>query len=148
MARTALAAQKASGAAAGPIVQFRAAGAARDLRLFEIGVFAASAVSGDVGIGRPAAVAVTPATPIGPTAAGNSYDNVSGAGTALIDTTWATAPTSPATFWRRATLPATIGAGVIWTFPAGIVVPAGGAIVLWQFTAAAVTYNAYFDFDE
>jgi hypothetical protein len=66
MAHTSLAGSKASGAAAGPIVQFRAAGGARDVRVFEVGVFAATAVAGEVGIGRPAAIAVTPATPIGP----------------------------------------------------------------------------------
>jgi hypothetical protein len=43
-------------------------------------VFAATAVAGEVGIGRPAAIAVTPATPIGPVASGGGYDNVSGAG--------------------------------------------------------------------
>lgn len=146
--RTALAFSKASGAAAGAIAQFRAASGSRDVRVFELGVFAATAVAGEVGLGRPAALAVTPATPVGPAASGQSYDNVGGAGAAQWDTTWATAPTSPATFWRRAQLPATIGAGVIWTFPTGIVVPAAGALVLWQFSALAVTYDAYIDFDE
>lgn len=147
MARSAISVQKASGAAAGPVVQFRAAGAARDARVFEIGVFAVTAVAGEVGIGRPAAIA---GTPTGGTAvaSGQGYDNVAGAGAAVVDTGWTTPPTSPTTFWRRAMLPATIGAGVIWTFPTGLVVPASGAFVVWQFTTAAVTYDVYFDFDE
>lgn len=150
MAHTSLAGTKASTAAAGPIVQFRAANAARDVRVFEIGIFAATAVAGEVGVGRPAAIAVTPATPIGPQASGQAYDNVSGAGSALIDTTWGTAPTAPAIPWRRYGLPATIGAGIVWNFQSvgGLVVPAGGALVLWQYSALAVTYDFHFDFDE
>jgi hypothetical protein len=148
VAHTSLAGSKASGAAAGPIVQFRAAGAARDVRVFEVGVFAATAVAGEVGIGRPAAIAVTPATPVGPIASGNGYDNVSGAGSALVDTTWATAPTAPAIPWRRYPIPGTIGAGIVWTWPEGIVVPAGGALVIWQYSALAVTYDWHFSIDE
>jgi hypothetical protein len=148
MARTSLAGTKASGAAAGPIVQFRAAGAARDVRVFEIGIFSATAVAGEVGIGRPAALAVTPATPIGPAASGQSFDNVTGAGAALLDTTWATAPTAPAIPWRRYPIPASIGAGIVWQFPTGIVVPAAGALVLWQYSALAVTYDFHLEFDE
>lgn len=150
MARGSLAGSKASTAAAGPIVQFRAAGAARDVRVFEIGIFAATAVAGEVGVGRPAALAVTPATPIGPLASGQSYDNVVGAGAALVDTTWATAPTAPAIPWRRYPIPASIGAGIIWQWPSpgGLVVPAGGALVLWQYSVLAVTYDFHFEFDE
>ena len=148
MAHTSLAGSKASTAAAGPIVQFRAAGGARDVRVFEVGVFAATAVAGEVGVGRPAAIAVTPATPIGPVAAGGGYDNVSGAGNALVDTTWATAPTAPAIPWRRYPIPATIGAGIVWQWPEGIVVPAGGALVIWQYSALAVTYDWHFAIDE
>jgi hypothetical protein len=148
VAHTSLAGQKASTAAAGPIVQFRAAGAARDVRVFEVGVFAATAVAGEVGVGRPAAIAVTPATPIGPVASGGGYDNVSGAGNALIDTTWTTAPTAPAIPWRRYPIPATIGAGIVWQWPEGIVVPAGGALVIWQYSALAVTYDFHFSIDE
>ena len=148
MAHTSLAGTKASAAAAGALVQFRAAGAARDARVFEIGVFAATAVAGEVGVGRPAAIAVTPATPIGPVASGGGYDNVSGAGAALIDTTWGTAPTAPAIPWRRYPIPATIGAGIVWTWSEGIVVPAGGALVIWQYSALAVTYDFHVYFDE
>lgn len=145
--RTSLSTQKASAAAAGAIVALRT-GAARDIRVFEIGVSAVTAVAGEVGLGRPAAAGVTPGTPTGPTAAGNAHDSASVVGTTLIDASWGTAPTSPATFWRRFQLPGSIGAGVIWSFPGGIVVPTSATIVLWQFSTAAVTYDVYFDFDE
>lgn len=116
--------------------------------MFEIGVFSATAVACEVGIGRPAAIAVTPATPIGPVASGQSFDNVMGAGAALVDTTWGTAPTVPAIPWRRYPIPATIGAGIVWQFPGGIVVPAAGALVIWQYSALAVTLDWHFEIDE
>lgn len=147
MARTGLATQKISGAAAGAIVALRA-GSARDVRVFEVSVFAATAVSGTVGLGRPAAQGITPGTATGPIAQGNGYDNSSLVGTTIIDASWGTAPTAPAIYWRRVVLPATIGAGVIWTFPSGIVVPTSGSITLHQISALAVTYEVSFEFEE
>ena len=145
--RTSLAAQKVSGAAAGALVALRTGGA-RDVRVFEVGVFVGSAVAGTVGLGRPAAQGVTPTVLTGPTAQANSHDSASLVGTTVIDGTWATAPTAPATYWRRAALPATIGAGVIWTFPLGITIPTSSSIVIHQISTAAVTYEVYFEFDE
>lgn len=145
--RTSLSTQKVTTAAAGPIVALRS-GSARDIRVFEVGISAVTAAAGEVGLGRPAAAGVTPGTATGPIAAGNSYDSASVVGTTIIDASWATPPTAPTVAWKRFQLPATIGAGVIWTFPTGIVVPTSGTIVLWQFSAAAVTYDVYFDFDE
>jgi hypothetical protein len=148
MARAGIAVSKASGAAAAGVVAFRAANANRDARIYEIGIFASTAVSGTVGIGRPATAGTSSAS-TGPVAANMGYDNVAGAGTAVVDTAWSVAPTAPAIPWKRAVLPATIGAGVIWTFPVPLVVPAnGGTIIVWQFSAAAVTYEISFDFDE
>jgi hypothetical protein len=45
-------------------------------------------------------------------------------------------------------LPATIGAGVIWTFEDGLVIPVSSYLVLWQYSALAVTYSCYFVYDE
>jgi hypothetical protein len=45
---------------------------------------------------------------------------------------WGTAPTAPTNFLRRVTLPATIGAGIIWTFPRGLVIPVSSSIVIWN----------------
>jgi hypothetical protein len=146
MPRTALASQKATTAAAGPIVALRAS-SSRDVRVFEVGVFIGSAVSGTVGIGRPATAGTSSAS-VGPVAQGFAYDNQNLVGTTVLDTTWSAAPTAPAAPWRRAVLPGTIGAGVIWTFPSGIVIPTSGTIILWQFSTAVVTYECYFEFDE
>jgi hypothetical protein len=136
-----------------PICSLRAANANRDARLFEMGVFVATAQTADVQFGRPA-TAGTATTSVGPQASGFGLDNVAGAGNVVVDTVWTTTPPTAiaaTNVWRRAFLPATIGAGVIWTFPEGIVVPAnGGSVCLWQNTAGAATqtYNVYFDFDE
>jgi hypothetical protein len=134
-----------------PICALRAANATRDCVLYEVGIFVATTNSADVGLGRPA-TAGTATTSTAVVAAGNGHDNVSGAGTVVIDTAWTTtAPTIPAVFWRRASFPATVGAGVIWTFPSGIIIPAnGGTVVLWQNTAGAATqtYTVYFDYEE
>lgn len=148
MARTGIAVSKASGAAAGAVVALRAANANRDARLFEISVFAGTAVAGTVGIGRPASAGTSSAS-TGPIAQAMGYDNQALVGTAVVDTAWSSAPTAPTIPWKRAVLPATIGAGVIWTFPDGIIVPAnGGTIIVWQFSTAAVTYEVAFEFDE
>lgn len=148
MARTGLAVSKASGAAAAGVVALRAANANRDCRIFEISVFAETAVAGTVGIGRPATAGTSNANS-GAIASGAGYDNTTGAGAALIDTGWSVAPTAPTIPWKRAALPATIGAGIIWTFPQGIVVPAnGGTVIVWQYSAAAVTYSIAFEIDE
>lgn len=143
MARYDLAATKTSGAAAGMICQLRTA-AARDARIFEIGVFATTAVSGSVGLIRPSAVGAT-FTSVGP---GGANDPVSNVGVALIDTAATTPPTVGTVYMRQVTLPATIGAGVIWTFPEGLLVPVSASMALWQTSALAVGYAVYFAYDE
>lgn len=55
-----------------------------------------------------------------------------------------TAPTVPAQFFRRASLAAVIGVGIIYTFPRGLVLPAGGqALCVWNIT----TNSAVVDID-
>lgn len=143
MARYEIGFQKVTGAAAGMIVQLRTAGA-RDARLWEVGISASTAVSGTVGLIRPSAVGATFTS----TGTGQPEDNIAGAGAAVIDTAATTPPTIGTTYMRRITLPATIGAGVIWSFPNGVVVPTSASIALWQITAAAVTYDGYVCFEE
>jgi hypothetical protein len=135
---------KAALAAAGLIGQLRA-GAARDLRVFEIGLFATTAVAAEFGLIRPTAVGATFTS----TGVGAALDNASTAGVAVVDTAATTAPTIGTNYMRRIQLPATIGAGVIWTFPLGINVPVSTSLALWQITAAAgPAVDGYFDYDE
>jgi hypothetical protein len=109
--------------------------AAIGYRLLELGMSINAATASVYGYGRPAAIGVTPTTPVavlaedgGNTTAGNST-------TALA---WGTAPTAPTNFLRRVSLPATVGAGIIWTFPRGIVVLKALTSVLWNITANSV----------
>lgn len=143
MARYSLAATKTSTAAAGMICQLRT-GASRDLRIWEIGVSATSAASGTVALVRPSAVGATFTS----TSTGQIEDYSSNAGVAVIDTAATTAPTIGPTYLRQITLPATIGAGVIWSFPCGLSVPVSASMALWQTSAAAVGYAVYFVYDE
>jgi hypothetical protein len=136
--------QVAKSAAAGPIATLVASSTSRpDVR--EIGLFATTAVSGTIGIGRPAAVGVTPTmTPLG-----QATDQADPAATCALVTTFGTAPTAPSVFMRRITLPAVIGAGVVWTWePQALNVPASGNLVIWQISTAAVTYDLYVKWEE
>jgi len=143
MARYNIGVQKTTGAAAGLLCQLRS-GAARDLRVWEIGVFSTTAVAGEVGLIRPTAVGATFTS----SAVGAAEDNASTAGVAVVDTAAGTAPTIGTNYMRRIQLPASIGAGVIWTFPIGINVPISSSLALWQISAAAVTYDVYFCYEE
>jgi hypothetical protein len=105
------------------------AGSNLGYRLLEFGLSINAASASVFGIGRPAATGITPTSPQtvlaedgGNTAAGNTT-------TALA---WGTGPTVPANFFRRVSLPATIGAGIIWTFPRGIIVLKTLSTVLWN----------------
>jgi len=61
---------------------------------------------------------------------------------------WSVAPTVPAQHLRRISLPATIGAGVIWTFPRGLVLAAAGTMLVWNITANSASTNVWVVADE
>jgi hypothetical protein len=105
------------------------AGANLGYRMLECGISINAATASVFGFGRPAAIGITPTSPVtvlaedgGNTAAGNTT-------TALA---WGTAPTAPTNFFRRVSLPATVGAGIIWTFPRGVIVLKANTSVLWN----------------
>lgn len=114
--------------------------------LREIGFFCNAATSSSVGLGRPAAIGVTPTSPI----TGLQVDSADAAPGGTTAIAWGTAPTVPANFLRRVVLPATIGAGLIWTFNRGeLVIPASNSLVLWNFGAStASVLAAYFVWEE
>ena len=103
-------------------------------RVMEIGIWMAAATASVVGIGRPGAIGVTPTSPQTVLA----EDPGEPVGTVTTALAWGTGPTVPANFFRRANLPATIGAGVILTFPRGLIVPVSGSIVNWNISATGV----------
>ena len=136
-----------SGAAAhaiGEIIPATLATAKRPPEIREIGIFSQSGVAAIVGIGRPAAIGVTPATETTVQAA-HSIDTI--AGNTVVAASWGTAPTAPSPLMRRADLQAVQGAGIIWTWLPGEFVLWSGAtintIVVWQASAVAVTYDLY-----
>lgn len=136
-----------SGAAAhsiGEIIPATLATGKRPPEIREIGIFNQSGVAAIVGIGRPAAIGITPGTLV-TVQADESFDTI--AGNTTIAGSWATPPTAPATFMRRADLQAVQGSGVIFTWlPGEFVLWSGAAIntiVLWQISASAVTYDIY-----
>jgi hypothetical protein len=87
------------------------------------------------GLGRPAALGITPGT-ITTFVRDNSNDP---ACVTTLNLTWGTSPTAPTTFHRRTNTAATIGVGIVWTFPAGLTVPVSGALVNFNVTATVAT---------
>jgi hypothetical protein len=132
-----------TGAAAGPIAAFIASASAKpDLR--EIGLFAATAVSGTILIGRPAANVTTTTTMLG-----QALDPGDPAATCSLTTVLPTAGTVPANPFRRFVLPATIGAGIVWVWGINeLSVAASAQLTLWQTSTAAVTYTYYAKWEE
>lgn len=100
------------------------------LKILEIGVFLAAATASVFGLGRPQAIGITPTTPVD--LLPEDPNDVIASGVVQSALAWGTGPTVPTAFSRRISLPATIGTGVIWTFPEGLVIPVSKSIVLWN----------------
>lgn len=132
-----------TGAAAGPIAAFIASASSKpDIR--EIGIFAATAVSGTVVLGRPAANVTTTTTMLG-----QALDPSDPAATCSLTTVLPTAGTIPANPFRRFVIPAAIGAGVVWVWGINeLAVASSAQLLLWQTTTAAVTYTYYVKWEE
>ncbi len=120
-----------SGAAASEII----AGANTAYRMLEFGLTINAATASVYGLGAPAAKGTTPATSSLVIAedAGNTT-----AGNTQVALSWTTGPTLPTNFLRRVSLPATIGSGIVWTFPRGRTTLKAVTDVLWNFTAGSV----------
>ena len=102
--------------------------------LMEMDVFLAAATASTYGVGRPAAIGSSPTSPITVLA----EDSGAPAGTVQTALAWGTGPTAPTNFFRRIALPATIGTGVIWTFPRGLLIAISSSIVLWNLATNGV----------
>jgi len=97
----------------------------------EIGVFCETAVATSVGLVRSATTG-TPST------SALVQAQVIGTGQTNIDTAWSAAATVATVYMRQIVLPATIGAGIIWTFgPKDLLVQNGATtqLMLWNFGA-------------
>jgi hypothetical protein len=119
---------------------------AKDMRIWEVAVYLSggTATATDVGLGRPAAISLTPTTVV-PQAEDPSFAAANCTGQVAASTK----PTSPTLFLRRFGIPATVGAGIIWTFPFGLIVASGPLeLVVWNIGASTSTFSGYFVYDE
>lgn len=121
------------------------AAAANSPRVMELFLNLGAATQSAYGIGRPGndgSVAQTSGLALLPENLGDP------AGQTTTAIAWGTAPTVPTTFLRRATLPGTVGAGVIYTFPRGLVLAVTKGICLWNITANSASTNVHVVCDE
>lgn len=96
-----------------PLVAIRAP-AAEVGRLLELGITLDAATVTKIGLARATAVSVTPAT----TKPGrNTVPGAPDSGTVLVSS-WATPPTISTNYLRQVIIPAAVGAGIVWSWPA------------------------------
>jgi len=127
-------ANRTSGVTSATATQEIRTAAADRAAIMEIGLTINAATASVFGLGTPAAIGVTPTAPVTVLA----EDTGSPAGTVTTALAWATGPTVPANFFRRVSLPATIGAGIIWTFPRGLMIAISSSKVLWNIVTGSV----------
>jgi hypothetical protein len=108
-----------------------------------MGIWLNAATQSPIGIGRPQAIGVTPTSPVTVLA----EDPAESTGLTQTALAWATPPTVPLNFFRRLNIAAAIGAGVILTFPRGIVIAAGASLVTWNIAAVSLA-DIYIVVDE
>jgi hypothetical protein len=123
-------------------LEVRAAAANRP-RLLETGIWLNAATQSPIGLGRPQAIGNTPTSPVTVLA----EDPAESTGLTQTALAWGTAPTVPLNFFRRLNIAAAIGAGVLLTFPRGIVIAAAGSLVAWNITAVSL-YDCHIVVDE
>jgi hypothetical protein len=109
--------------------------------LLEFGLIQVTGTAQSIGLGRPA----TAGTPTGPVLF-QQDDPADAPAVVNGHITWSAQPTAPTVFHRRWNSAATIGVGVIWTFPRGFIIPVSSSLVSWNITTAvAMDINAVLD---
>jgi len=111
--------------------------------VLEAGIFMGAATASTYSLGRPAAAGVTPTSPVLLLA----EDPASPAATVNSALAWGTSPTNPTNDLRRWASPATIGTGVIFTFPRGLLIAISSNFVLQNLATNGVV-DSYFVVDE
>ena len=104
-------------------------------RLMECGISQNAATAGVYGLGRPGAIGITPTSPQNAVAEDDASAPTS---LSTVAVAWGTGPTVPTNFNRRISCTATIGVGVIWTFPRGLDIAVSSSIVIWIIATAPV----------
>ena len=103
-------------------------------KILEISYIQSVATAQSIGLGRPQAIGVTPVNVL--FQADDPGDPASVVNASL---SWATSPTVPLVFHRRWNSAATLGVGIVWSFPRGYVIPISAAVVVWNITAGQVS---------
>lgn len=119
------------------------ASSANSPRIMEVGLNLTTATASTYGLGRSGNTP-TQTSPV-LVQAENPGDPAGVSGCAVA---WSVAPTVPTQFFRRVSLPATAGAGVIWTFPRGLVLAASGTMLLWNLATNSNSTNVWWVVDE
>lgn len=114
-------------------VEWRTAASTRP-KVLEISYISAAATVQTIGLGRPQAIGVTPVNVL--FQADDPGDPASVTNGSL---SWATSPTVPLIFMRRWNGAATIGVGIVWTFPRGLTIPVSSSLVLWNITTTVAS---------
>lgn len=134
MALFGLAQRTTNGTAAAASWEVRS-GATTKPKVMEIGISQVAATAGVYGVGRPAAIGITPTSP---QTFVDEGDGNGGTATTTACVAWGTGPTVPGNFNRRLACAATIGVGAIFTFPRGLGLPVSGSVVVWIIATAPV----------
>lgn len=94
-------------------------------------------------LGRPAAIGITPTTPV----TWVREDPAAPVGTVqLVTAGWGTAPTAPANFFRRFRI--FHNCYMIWEFPEGLRIAVSNSLVLWNAVGTAVAVQMALTGDE
>lgn len=112
-------------------------------RVLEFSLIQLTGTASSYGLGRPAAQGITPGTT-------STFQRDNSGDPACVTTaslTWGTSPTAPSNYHRRTNTAATVGVGIVWSFPAGLVVPVSASLVCFNITAT-VALDVNFAIDE
>jgi hypothetical protein len=113
-------------------------------KLMEAGLSMNVGTASVYGLGAPAAIGVSPTTPAALVFEDGGNTSTPGTTTALA---WGTSPTNPTVFQRRVSLPATVGAGICWSFPRGYGILKAKTLVIQNIGTTQVI-DAWFVIDE
>jgi hypothetical protein len=116
------------------------AGASTRLRVTEIGVsLGVAGASPTLGLVRETALGTASTSVVA-----QAEDPTDGASSATVGTIWSTAPTYGAVYMRRVTLPATIGAGWVWSWSEQnpLIVPVSTGLAIFLIGLSATTATA------
>jgi hypothetical protein len=119
------------------------ASAANSPRIMEVGINLLTATASTYGLGRSGNTPTQTAPVL--VQAENPGDPAGVSGCAVA---WSVAPTVPTQMFRRVSLPATAGSGVIWTFPRGLTLAASGTMLIWNLATNSNSMNAWWVVDE